>query len=170
MVKTKAPSIAAAAERIETMSLDVYLEMEDTAILHTEPRIFIREDGSPKEITREEWDHRFPGREPVTLPAGVEDDNGVVYTANITHNLNRMAKEAGVYEHLWRPDEIGVTIASELIAPLTEGLVILRSDPERFKKLNPPNGWGTYEGLIEFVVGYLQACQQYPEAKVSVCR
>ena len=150
------------------MSLDVYLKMEDTAILHTEPRIFIREDGSTKEITREEWDHRFPGREPVTLPATVKD--GVVYTANITHNLNRMAEEAGVYEHLWRPDEIGAIKAGELISPLAHGLTVLCKEPERFRKFNPPNGWGTYEGLIQFMIRYLGACVKYPEAKVSVWR
>lgn len=34
-----------------------------------------------------------------------------LYDANITHNLNRMADEAGIYEHVWRPEEIGVTTA-----------------------------------------------------------
>lgn len=150
------------------MSLDVYLEMESVAVLHTEPQIFIREDGSTKQITREEWDRRFPGREPAVVPAGVED--GIVYTANITHNLNRMAKEAGIYEYLWRPDEIGITKAKDLIEPLSKGLYALGINPERYKRLNPSNGWGTYEGLVEFVANYLHACQQYPEATVSVWR
>ena len=30
-----------------------------------------------------------------------------VFSANITHNLGAMAKEAGIYMHLWRPDELG---------------------------------------------------------------
>ena len=30
-------------------------------------------------------------------------DNERVYDANITHNLNSMASEAGCYEALWRP-------------------------------------------------------------------
>jgi hypothetical protein len=37
-----------------------------------------------------------------------------VYDANITHNLGAMAKAAGIYMHLWRPDEIGIKTASEL--------------------------------------------------------
>jgi len=41
-----------------------------------------------------------------------------VYDANITHNLGEMADEAGVYKHLWRPEEIGLTKAAELIEPL----------------------------------------------------
>ena len=33
------------------------------------------------------------------------------YSANITHNLGKMAEEAGIYKHLWRPEEIGITKA-----------------------------------------------------------
>ena len=38
------------------MSLDVYLYLEGhTTKADTEPRIFIREDGQTKQISREEW-------------------------------------------------------------------------------------------------------------------
>ena len=60
-----------------------------------------------------------------------------VHSANITHNLNKMAGEAGIYKHLWRPDKIGITKAEQLVEPLRAGLEILKSDPERFKKFNP---------------------------------
>ena len=91
-----------------------------------------------------------------------------VYTRNITHNLNRMAKEAGVYKHLWRPGEIGIKTAGQLIEPLESGLAELKSDPEHFKQWNPDNNWGDYEGLVAFVRDYLDACKEYPDAKVSV--
>jgi|WetSurMetagenome_2_1015567.scaffolds.fasta_scaffold621085_2 hypothetical protein len=93
-----------------------------------------------------------------------------IYSRNITHNLNKMAMEAGIYEHLWRPDEIGITEAKDLIVPLKEGLARLRADPERFKKLNPANGWGDYPGLIRFVECYVDACERYPGALVEVSR
>lgn len=93
-----------------------------------------------------------------------------IYQGNVTHNLNSMAREAGIYMHLWRPDEIGIKLAGELIEPLTAGLALLRSDPERFKRLNPANGWGSYGGLCAFVAEYLQACGENPEATVDVWR
>lgn len=93
-----------------------------------------------------------------------------VYDRNITHNLNRMAGEAGIYEALWRPEEIGITKAAQLIDPLTNGLALLRSDPARFKAFNPSNGCGSYEHLVEFVADYLKACEEYPDADVSVSR
>jgi hypothetical protein len=148
------------------MSLDVTLRI---AGLRTEPRerIFVREAGQRREISREEWDRAHPGREPVTMTAR---SDGEVYSANITHNLNTMAEAAGIYKHLWRPDEIKVTVARELIEPLTNGLNRLTADPHRFKQLNPPNGWGDYEGLVSFVRAYLDACREFPEATVEVCR
>lgn len=93
-----------------------------------------------------------------------------IYDANITHNLNKMAEEAGIYKHLWRPEEIGITKAQQLVAPLREGLSLLRSDPERFKKFDPENGWGDYSGLVNFVRSYLSACEENPSATVSVNR
>ena len=92
------------------------------------------------------------------------------YSDNITHNLGGMAKEAGIYMHLWRPEEIGVTKAAQLIEPLKAGLAIMKADPKRFKKLNPSNKWGTYEGLVAFVHDYLQACEETPDADVEVSR
>lgn len=93
-----------------------------------------------------------------------------VYWRNITHNLGRMADEAGIYRHLWRPEEINITTAGQLIDPLTVGLELLKSDPKRFKAFNAPNGWGTYENFVPFVEDYLEACRENPDAEVSVSR
>lgn len=150
------------------MSLDVYLIDESAEPQDPQKRIYIREDGRTKEISREEWDQRFPGREPVTWKD--EGNRGIVFEWNITHNLNTMAEAAGLYEVLWRPDEIGLTKAKELIPRLSAGLVTLQREPDRFKALNPKNGWGTYENLVEFVEAYLNAAKEHPEATVQVSR
>lgn len=93
-----------------------------------------------------------------------------IYTANITHNLNRMAEAAGIYQHLWRPDEIEITKAAQLIEPLTVGLKELRDNPKKYRAFNPENGWGSYEGLIEFVQSYLIECIKYPDATIKISR
>jgi len=129
--------------------------------------IFIREAGRTREISREEWDQKHPGCEPAVASGLKEED---AYSDNITHNLGTMAEAAGIYKHLWRPEDIGITTARQLIEPLRAGLELLRSDPERFKKLNPANGWGDYEGLVEFVERYLLACETFPEADVHASR
>lgn len=93
-----------------------------------------------------------------------------IYSANLTHNLNAMAEAAGIYKHLWRPDEIGITKASQLIDPLKAGLSLLLADPSRFKSMNPPNGWGTYDGLVAVVRQYIAACEEDPDSDVEVSR
>lgn len=93
-----------------------------------------------------------------------------VFDANITHNLNAMAVEAGIYEHLWRPEEIGIKTAGELIEPLRQGLAKMEADPERFKELDAENSWGTYEDFVPWIRRYLAACEASPDAEISTWR
>ena len=90
-----------------------------------------------------------------------------LFWKNITHNLTKMAKEAGIYRPMWHPSELGITTASQLIEPLEAGLKVLESDPDKFRKYDSPNGWGRYENLVSFVKEYLAACKEYPDAEVS---
>lgn len=148
------------------MSLDVYLKSPGT----NGPQrwtIFIREDGQRREISLEEWNLRFPGDRPTLCHVGGCEE---LYSSNITHNLGPMAGAAGIYKHLWRPEEIGITKAKDLIQPLTEGLEKLKADPEGFRKYDAPNGWGKYEHFVPFVEQYLEACKAHPEAEIEVDR
>lgn len=93
-----------------------------------------------------------------------------VYSANITHNLGAMAQEAGIYMHLWRPEELGFTKAADLIEPLRAGLELMKADPTRFEAHNSPNGWGLYKHFVPFVEKYLAACEENPGATLWVSR
>ena len=93
-----------------------------------------------------------------------------VYEDNITHNLAKMANEAGLYKPVWRPEVWEIKTAQQLIDPLRAGLSILLNEPERFKKFDPDNGWGNYDGLVSFVRLYLAACEENPDAEVVVSR
>jgi hypothetical protein len=150
------------------MSLNVYLIL-DTATLIKEINILIRENGQPRKLTLEEIKERFPHVENLIENENYEISNDA-YEANITHNLNKMAGESGLYEYLWQPEKNNIFVAKELIEPLTKGLELLKSDPERFKQFNPSNGWGDYEGLVSFVEKYLSACKIYPQAKIRISK
>jgi len=93
-----------------------------------------------------------------------------IFDYNITHNLGKMAEKAGIYYHLWRPEELGIEEAGELIEPLEQGLYLLKSQPKEFKKYNPDNGWGNYDNLVKFVEKYLEKCKEHPEAKIEISR
>lgn len=118
------------------------------------------------------------------------EDNEQVYWANITHNLGKMADEAGIYKALWRPhrlkesynipendhqsewkfEEENTTKAKEIIPLLEKGLADLKARPEHFEKFNSPNGWGTYEDFVPFVESYLEACRKYPDSIIEISR
>jgi hypothetical protein len=99
-----------------------------------------------------------------------------VYSGNITHNLNIMAAKvelsngATLYQILWRPDECGYTKAIHILSLLHEGMVELMCFPEKYKPFNPDNGWGSYDGLVNFVREYHNACLDNPEAELRVSR
>lgn len=93
-----------------------------------------------------------------------------VFWANITHNLNRMADAAGIYDALWRPDENGFERAKDIIPILEKGLFELKDNPEVYEKYNAENGWGLYKNFVPWVQKVLDACKEYPEAVISVSR
>lgn len=93
-----------------------------------------------------------------------------VFSANITHNLGAMAKEAGIYMHLWRPDELGITRAGDLIEPVATGLALMASEPKRFKALDPTNKWGSWKAFVPWIAEYLEALRAWPESTVRTCR
>ena len=94
----------------------------------------------------------------------------IIERFNLTHNLTSMAVESGVYTCVWRPEELDITKASEMIVFLKYGIDKLKSDPQKFMKYNPSNGFGSYENLLDTLVNYLLACEQNPTATISVSR
>ena len=93
-----------------------------------------------------------------------------MYNRNITHNLGKMAGEAGIYKCLWRPEENGMTRARHIIDPLAAGVALMATQKARFEEFNAPNGWGLWEDFLPFCAEYLQACRDNPDALVSVWR
>ena len=93
-----------------------------------------------------------------------------VFSSKITHNLSKMAREAGIYMALWRPEEIEKRFAHEIIDLLEQGLLMLKQGPSYFKKFDSDNGWGTYDQFVPWVEAYLNACREYPDSIIEVSR
>lgn len=152
------------------MSLDFYLTTKETRKVKSSG-IFIRENGETKEISVKEWNEKFPNRKPVKVTSLIDEyETNTVFDKNITHNLVQMANKAGVYYALWRPEEKGWKHAGDIVPALEKGLKKLLDKPEVFKKMNPDNGWGSYENLVSFVESTLEACKEYPLSIITVSR
>jgi hypothetical protein len=99
----------------------------------------------------------------------LEDDYGEakLSSRNITQNLNKMAKEVGLYEVLWSPEEVGITTVSPMIPILEKGLKELEANPYKYKVFNPPSGFGSYEDFVFFCKSVLHKCYEYPDATIE---
>lgn len=120
----------------------------------------------------------------------LEPQRESLYRSNITHNLNRMADEAGLYEALWRPyqlkegydipesdyqaeykfEEANPVKAYEIIPIIEKGLEDMKARPKHYEKFNSSNGWGMYKHFVPFIEEYLEALKQYPESFVECDR
>lgn len=93
-----------------------------------------------------------------------------LFEANITHNLNKMAERAGIYKEVWRPEEVNITKAYQLIKTLEFGIKRMEERPDFYKELSAGNGWGTYEDFLPWLERYLSACRNYPNSEIEVSR
>jgi len=120
----------------------------------------------------------------------LEEKKEELYSANITHNLNKMADEAGLYEALWRPYKLKKNYdiieddynneyefensnpvkANEIISIIEKGLKDMKAKPSYYKKFDSLNGWGLYVHFIPFIEEYLEALKKYPNAFVECSR
>lgn len=64
---------------------------------------------------------------------------------NYTHNCNQMMREANFN---WVYDLDGKLVA-DTVDNFKMMLSNLKADPERFRAMNPVNGWGSYDSLVE---------------------
>ena len=92
----------------------------------------------------------------------------VRWSANITHNLGQMAshipvkfgdKDTTLYYACWRPEEIGAKTVRDILPMLIQGLHYMIDHRKKLVQYNAPNGWGTYEGFMKFLLNYKQACE-----------
>lgn len=83
---------------------------------------------------------------------------------NITYNLSPMISEAlgcGLRD-------LNGKEASEIEALLEKGVLDMRARPNHYAEFNPPNGWGTYDGLLLVFTKLLSLVREHPNAKVAV--
>jgi len=82
---------------------------------------------------------------------------------NLTYNLTPMLRIAGMDP--WR-DFIGLpaSVAGQRWAKVLDAL---SADPAMYKAMNPANGWGDYDGAVKVLTALVEACADYPDAKIG---
>ena len=88
-----------------------------------------------------------------------------LYSSNYTGNVWPMWEMSGCGDALYESDG---KLASEIIPDLEHALPHMKANPDDYRALNPSNGWGNYEGAMDFVAQLLTACKEHPKASVWV--
>lgn len=124
----------------------------------------------------------------LTMP-DAKDGSFTLAEFNLSYNLGAMLREAGWptrgrRDTWWdpasfstdTPDPDAVTNwdvldedrrAGDLGEMVAAVVANLEADPERFKALNPPNGWGDYDGCLKTMRDFLDTIERWPDAKVG---
>lgn len=89
----------------------------------------------------------------------------VCESTNYTHNTNAMIREAGFTEFPYGVD--GWT-ADRFTSCLFAAIEAMRSDRPKFRAMNPANGWGDADHLIEVLTTMADKFDRFPSAIVRV--
>lgn len=76
-----------------------------------------------------------------------------------THNTNAMMSRAG-YDWVYSLDQANVL---ETLPHFRAMLKNLKSEPEIYRAINPPNGWGNYDELVEMIEALIARATEIAE-------
>jgi hypothetical protein len=98
------------------------------------------------------------------IDTGGEHAATVAEIGNITRNLTPMIRKAigcGWFDLQGKK-------AAEITEQVDDGLADMIANRDAYEELNPPNGWGDYEGCVDFLTSFAAALKDHPKAYVSV--
>lgn len=84
---------------------------------------------------------------------------------NYTSNCAGMWRQAGADLAAFDGDPAG-----ECAPLLRAAIEVMESEPATFRAMNPPNGWGDYDDVLEELKRLLKGLEEYPDAIVRVSR
>lgn len=90
----------------------------------------------------------------------------ILFQTNITYNLADMYykcidKELG----LEKLDGLSSKEALPIVKRAIEDMI---ENKEEYEKLNPSNGWGSYDGLLRDLRNLKESCEQIPDGVIEV--
>lgn len=99
----------------------------------------------------------------LVINTGIKDKM-VENVGNYTWNVSPMYTEALGYTL----SELDGEKAKSVVGELQQGYMRMLDNPQKYKKMNPPNGWGDYEGALKYLRDLIVACQENPDCKIDI--
>jgi len=83
---------------------------------------------------------------------------------NYTYNISSMLHDVGI-----KLNELD-SIPAKCIESnyLTPGILLLEANPEKYRAMNPKNGFGNYDSLLTWLKNIRDQCLKYPDSNFRV--
>lgn len=85
------------------------------------------------------------------------------YTSNVAPMWGRALEMAG--EDIRLSDTEGRT-AGEVLPLLLRAISHMTDNPDEYLPMNPSNGWGDYEGALDYLRTVAKECERHPKAQL----
>ena len=94
-----------------------------------------------------------------------KEEHEVCDCGNYTYNVSPMYYKAFGEEGIGMFDGMN---AGEAIKFLELGIKNMEREPAEYLKLNPSNGWGSYDGALAYLRVIYQGCQNHPQTTIRI--
>jgi hypothetical protein len=101
----------------------------------------------------------------LTIDTGGPEPATIWHGWNYTSNCGSMWRAAGA-----DLAEFHDKLAGDCLPNLTAAIAKMRAEPDTFRAMNPPNGWGSYDTLLPRLDELAGAFAEHPRAIVQVWR
>lgn len=98
--------------------------------------------------------------------AGTSGETAELFWRNCTYNLAPMLCE--IFQDKRGINSINMLTADEAAKKIYKAVQFMNDNREELEKLNPKNGWGSFEGLRDVLVELMEACFKYDLCTVFV--
>ena len=88
---------------------------------------------------------------------------------NYTSNVSGMWADA-IGENLGDLIERLGKRAGDILPALERGIAAMEADPDKYRAMNPANGWGDYDGALAYLRWMRDNCRDWPETSCTVSR
>jgi len=89
----------------------------------------------------------------------------VVDVGNMTWNVSPMYYEAFGENGI---KGLNGMLADEAILKVHDAIKYMEAEPDKFKAMNQPNGWGDYEGALAFLKKLLELICEHPKTTIRI--
>lgn len=89
-----------------------------------------------------------------------------IFETNITYNLSDMYYKAIDKDKGLR--KLNNMSCKEALPIINDGIADMLNNADEYRKLNPTNGWGTYEGLLARLQEMRNCCESNPDGIIRV--